>query len=135
MSEQEKKEYLMRYREAEDEVARVQEELLLWQGRAKRTPGGWSMEPRGGTGEGFPACVERVAELQGALQTAVEYGTRLRRSISAAIAAMQSPRLRLLLQLRYVSGCTWAEIAQRMDYAQRQVHNLHHKALDELRFA
>jgi DNA-directed RNA polymerase specialized sigma subunit len=45
---------------------------------------------------------------------------------------MDDPVLRDLLALRYISGLTFEQTAERLFYSWRQIMNLHGKALDSL---
>ena len=40
---------------------------------------------------------------------------------------------REVLELRYLSGLTWVQIARRMGYEERQVRRIHQRALDAIR--
>lgn len=55
----------------------------------------------------------------------------LKREMSNLISEMESPSHRLLLELRYLSGSTWEEVATIMGYDIRWVYRLHRKALKE----
>ena len=37
--------------------------------------------------------------------------------------------MRALLEIRYLNGCTWEEVAERMHYTTRNIYNLHSAAL------
>lgn len=45
MSSQEKKNFLMRYRDCEREIVRLEEEIARWQSRAERITAGYSPAP------------------------------------------------------------------------------------------
>ena len=48
------------------------------------------------------------------------------------ISHLQDRKLRSVLQMRYLCGMTWEEIAQKMQYTLRWVHQLHRKAIRQL---
>lgn len=47
------------------------------------------------------------------------------------IHAIENPDHEFILELRYINGLTWEEIADEMGYSVRHVHRLHEKALEE----
>jgi len=55
----------------------------------------------------------------------------LKRELAAFVSEMDTPSYRLLLELRYLSGSTWEEVATIMGYDVRWVYRLHRKALKE----
>ena len=69
MSSQEKKNFLMRYRDCEREIVRLEEEIARWQSRAERITAGYSPTPgaHGETRDRVQEAVCEMAELRGAL--------------------------------------------------------------------
>jgi len=55
----------------------------------------------------------------------------LKRELATFVAEIENPSYRLLLELRYLSGSTWEEVAAMMGYDVRWVYRLHRKALKE----
>lgn len=51
----------------------------------------------------------------------------------ALIEAVPDAAGREVLELRYLSGLTWVQIARRMGYEERQVRRIHQRALDAIR--
>lgn len=133
MTERETKAYLRRYRENEVEIRRLQEELTLWSSRAEKVTPSFGPAPGGGQSEGFPACVERMAELQAELAAALTQALELRREVAAAISALPDARARLLLRLRYIDGLTWERVAEKLGISYQWACALHAKAIEKLR--
>ena len=128
MTVEEKKAYLMQYRVNEREIERLQEEIAKWQSRAEKVTAGWNAVPGGGAGEGFPACVEKIAELQAELGADLERSVELHRTVSRAISAVEDSRARLLLRLRYIDGLTWERVAEKMGCDERSARRIHKKS-------
>lgn len=55
----------------------------------------------------------------------------LKRELAAFVSEIENHSYRLLLELRYLSGSTWEEVAAIMGYDVRWVYRLHRKALKE----
>lgn len=55
----------------------------------------------------------------------------LKRELATFVSELENPSYRLLLELRYLSGSTWEEVATIMGYDVRWVYRLHRKALKE----
>nr|WP_276569323.1 DUF1492 domain-containing protein [Cytobacillus firmus] len=55
----------------------------------------------------------------------------LKRELATFVSEIGNPSHRLLLELRYLSGSTWEEVASIMGYDVRWVYRLHRKALKE----
>ena len=58
----------------------------------------------------------------------------LKREMATLIERVNDPSQRLLLEMRYLCGNTWEDIAQKMGYDLRWVYRLHGKALQEFDF-
>ncbi|MDQ0154172.1 DUF1492 domain-containing protein [Robertmurraya andreesenii] len=55
----------------------------------------------------------------------------LKRELAAFVSKIENSSHRLLLELRYLSGSTWEEVAAIMGYDLRWIYRLHRKALKE----
>lgn len=132
MERQEKMDYLKQYRIAGAAEQRLRAELAMWRSTAEKMTAALSPVPRGpGNGAGhLERAVEHLAELEDALNAALEERVRLRLAVNAAIQTVPDDRLRYLLERRYVDGCTWEQIALDMDLTYQWICALHKKALD-----
>lgn len=134
MTNQQKKEYLQKYRSAEREEKRLELEILRWRARAEKTTTGFC-QASGGAGDGrsLEHTVARIDELAGQLTRKRDELVSLRRAIGAAIDAVPDARLRELLKLRYIEGLTWGKLAVVMGYDDlRWLYRLHGRALEQL---
>lgn len=135
MTNQEKKEELNKYLEAEAQSARLTGEIARLYSKAEKTTATLSMVPGGGSGENkIEAAVEAIEALAVELGEKQLKATRIRRDIEDAIAAVPDERLRRLLRYRYIDGMKWERIAGVMGYEQRHVTRLHGDALTAISF-
>ena len=56
----------------------------------------------------------------------------LKRELKTFVAEIENSSYRLLLELRYLGGSTWEEVAAIMGYDVRWVYRLHRKEANEL---
>jgi len=74
------------------------------------------------------AMVDVHRELKGQIDALMHESKRAER----LIAVLPDGRHRSVLQLRYLCGMGWEEIADKMQYTLRWVHKLHREAIDML---
>lgn len=134
MTNQEKKRYLLRYRNNEAEINRMIEELARWESKARRVTSNWGNTQGGRSEQGdrVQVCVEHIIKLQNQLAEQIDFGVQLRESIEAAISAVGDERLQLLLRYRYIDDLRFEEIAVRMNYSLRQAIRMHGVALEKM---
>lgn len=136
MNNQQKKEYLSQYRYAVKRAARTDAEIAQWRSVAEKvTPTLSGMPNGGGTGNRIENAVEQMDALREKLNDQMARCAQIRIAIDNAIGSVPDERLRYLLELRYVDGCTFEQIAVNMHYTWRQVCNLHGNALRELKIS
>jgi len=73
----------------------------------------------------------KLMSLEEEINNDVDQLIDLKRELATFVSEMENPSYRLLLELRYLSGSTWEEVAVIMGYDVRWVYRLHRKALDE----
>lgn len=86
----------------------------------------------GGTNYNMEALLDKKSKLENLYFDKVTELTEEMESIERAIEWLE-PRERTLLRLYYISGLTWEQVAEEMNYSWRQVHNIHGKALEKLK--
>lgn len=84
--------------------------------------------PRGGTLD-WTETADRIIELERVVNAQVRDLCRLKRAGIQAIDRIEEARLREVLELYYLDGYTWEQVAERMGYTIRNVTNLHGAAL------
>lgn len=123
------KEFLRRARsvdrrvdEATERVERIRARLEA--GRMSSVTG----MPRGGAKD-WTETADRLIELEQRVNAQVREMVRWKLAAIDAIDAVEEARLREVLELYYIDGFTWEQVAQRMELDPRWVFRLHGKAL------
>jgi RNA polymerase sigma factor (sigma-70 family) len=125
------KEYLRQYGQLKREVLRLIDERQRWVDLATRITPSYSDAPKGGqSGDGkIPAAVEKIVEQERRIDAKIAEMAKLLDEIEKLLGEVGNPDYRLLLELRYLQGLTWEQIAERMRYSRRHVIRLHGSAL------
>lgn len=125
------KEYLHQYGQLKREVLRLIDERQRWVDLATKITPTYSDAPKGGQSSAgkIPAAVERIAEQEEKIDAKIAELTKLQGEIEKLLNEVKNPDYRLLLELRYLQGLTWEQIAERMHYSWRHIVRLHGKAL------
>lgn len=126
------KEFLRRARgidrrvdEAMERVDRLRAKLEA--GRMSRITG----MPRGG-GEDWTATADRLIELEQRVNARIRELVRVKQAAMEAIDRVGEARLREVLELYYLDGYSWDQVAERMAMDKRWVFRLHGKALQRI---
>ena len=130
MTSQEKKAWLGRYRQLDQRIGQLAEEISLWRSRAQKITPSYEGQPRGGGEDRLQSAVEMILQLEKEADREIDALVGLKGEIHRAIRTVEDPTLRLLLEYRYIHGLTWEQVAERMGYDQRWVYRLHGKALN-----
>lgn len=123
------KEFLRKAREVDRYVDEAMERVerlraKLETGRISQLTG----MPRGGSSD-WTVTADRLIELEQKVNARTRELVRWKLAAIDAINAVEEMRLREVLELYYVDGFTWEQVAERMGYEQRQVYRLHGMAL------
>ena len=126
------KEFLRRARsvdrrvdEATERVDRLRAKLEA--GRMSRITG----MPRGGS-EDWTATADKVIELEKRVNARIRDLCALKHAAMDAIDQVDEARLREVLELYYIDGFSWDQVAERMGLDKRWVFRLHGKALQKI---
>lgn len=126
-----KKEYLRRFRESKLKEQELLDELNTLEGRYILPSKVIDDMPHGGAGDQdlseFGAQYDKLyREIKAQYQKSME----IYHEVSEAIEAMDAGEgLKTLLRYRYISGCSWEQVAVNMHYSYRRVTQLHGMAL------
>jgi DNA-directed RNA polymerase specialized sigma24 family protein len=84
--------------------------------------------PRGG-GADWTETADRLIELERVVNARTREWVRWKLDAIDAIRSVGEPRLAEVLELYYIDGLTWEQVAQRMGLDLRWVYRLHGRAL------
>lgn len=130
---QKKISWLSRFRKSEQELSRLYDEQERWRAKAEKVTQRISPMPTGApSGNRVQDAVEKIGEVESHISREIVEQCAVRDEIASTIAAVPDETMRLLLQLRYMDGLTWEEIAVKMHYTYQWVCVLHGRALKEL---
>ena len=123
------KEFLRRARSVDRRVDEAQERVdrlraRLEAGRLSRVTG----MPRGG-GADWTETADRLIELEQRVNARIRELVRWKLAANDAIRQVEEPRLAEVLELYYIDGFTWEQVAERMGLDLRWVYRLHGRAL------
>ena len=115
MTSQEKKAYLERYKEANQEIDRLCEELSRWRALATKITPVLSQESAGGhEGENqIELAVEKIIALEGQINTKINEILKTKQRVEEAIQTVQDGTLKEVLDRR-ILGETWKQITVHM---------------------
>lgn len=134
MTSQQKISYLKRYRRIIQRIDRKYQEIQQWHDRAGLKAMQYSDMPRGGNGDNpIESAIENIVAAEQAIVGEIKELTELRKRIESAIENVEDETLRLLLELRYIDGKVFEQIAIDMSYSYMQITRLHGKALEAIK--
>lgn len=101
--------------------------------RNMRITASYSDMPRGGScpGDKVGDIVGKIAELDDEIDNKIEDLVDLKLEATRLIDQLDA-RESLLLDMRYIQGKEWEEIARVFSYEERSIHRIHSKALNQL---
>ena len=108
--------------EATERVERLRAKLEA--GRMSKITG----MPRGGA-EDWTMTADRLIDLERRVNAKIREMVRVKQSAMDVIDRVEEARLREVLELYYIDGFTWDQVAQRMGLDLRWVFRLHGRAL------
>ena len=136
MTNSEKKAFLCQYGENEREIARLEEEIALWNAQVTKITTGYSPMPLHSAYENkMQTAVIKIIELKSELYDRLIDATELRRSIQRTVDLVEEARFRNLLTYRYIDTLKWEKISDKLHVEFRYVLRLHNKALVCLKIA
>ena len=127
------KEFLRRARSVDRRVDEAQERVerlraRLESGRMSSVTG----MPRGG-GSDWTETADRLIELEQVVNQRTRELVRWKLAAIDAIRAVEEPREAEVLELYYIDGLTWEQVAKRIGLDLRWVYRLHGRALTAVR--
>lgn len=132
MTVQEKIDWLDQYRDLNREIDRELEELSRWRSRAEQITPDTSGIPGGGSEDRIQTAIEKICEIENQIKDKIDRLISLRQEIERTIDAVPDSRYREVLRRKYIDGCTFEQIAEKMDRSDRWVKYLHKCALRQV---
>jgi DNA-directed RNA polymerase specialized sigma24 family protein len=122
------KRFLSRAYHIDQKIERRTEEAARLRSRLEKATAQLTGMPRGGNSDWTDTEV-KVLELEEQIKAEIERLCQVKREIREAIDQVEDKRYRELLEMRYLSGFTFEQIAVAMHYDWRHVMRLHGEAL------
>lgn len=132
LTNQEKKEYLRRYKAADDEINDLLRERERVMSRLTRMTPTLSGMPRGGEKDALAEGMDKLIALDREIGDKVDRLIDLRREIEGYLSTVCNATQRRLLRLRYLHCMSWDRVAVEMGYELRWVYRVHGRALSAL---
>lgn len=77
--------------------------------------------------------VQRIIEMESDIAGLYDDATKAMQKISNAINTLQDPVERAVMELHYINGYTWEQVAVHVGYSWTQTHEYHGRALHHLK--
>lgn len=133
MTNQEKKEYLRRYKAADEEINDLLREKERVMSRLTRMTASITGMPKGGgERDALAGGMDKLIALDREIDCKVDALITLRRQIEGCIATVGNVTQQRLLRLRYLECMSWDRVAVEMGYEHAHVTRLHGAALSAL---
>lgn len=130
MTSREKIDFLKKYKTINNRINGKIEELEMWRDKACRVTPSYSDMPKGGEqGDKIQTAVENIIEIEEQINESIDELVRIKAEVRVAIDTVQDNTLKYLLELRYINGKTFEQIAVDMNYSYMHICRLHGKAL------
>ena len=130
----EKKEILLKYRSTVREIEWLEREIQKWRSNAERMTASYHAAPASG-GSNRRSIEEAVEQIDKLIRRFMDYQSdliRTRGMIENAIESLRDPVLQEVLQMRYLDGLNFHQIAGKLGYSDRHLVRLHRAALEKM---
>ena len=124
-------EILRRVRWLDAEIDGKLEQIERWRALAERSTTSYASS----SGSVSPASdsrmniADKIVDAEQEINIEIDQLVELKNKARAIIAGVPDARMRLILEMRYVNGARWGEIADASHYTERNVYRLHKAAL------
>ena len=128
------KDKLRQYRNLIDDIKKKEYRLLELETRATNITYCMEQDPvsGGGSKDKMADQVAAIVELKDEINEQLAVLYRKEREIRRAIKGLES-RERILMELKYIEGLRWEEVAVEMNYSWQHIHRLHAECLERLK--
>ena len=127
------KEYFSRATKLDETINSKLQQVAVLRDLALKTTSVLQTDKIQGTKQRSPMenALVKLMSLEEEINTDIDNLVDLKRELASFVARIDNPSYRLLLELRYLSGRTWDEVAAMMGYEVSWIYRLHKKALKE----
>ena len=124
-------EYLRRALALDMQIDAGFEQIQQLRALAERRTAVYGREKVGGNGAADRRMdvVARIVDAERELDAKIDRMIAMRAEIREVIGRVPDERMRVLLELRYLNGRNWEDVAEKMNYTTRNIYNLHSAAL------
>ena len=128
------KEYLSQAFRLDQRINSKLEQVSRLRGLATKATGSFQAERISGTSQHSPmeSAVVKLIDLEYEINDDIDRLVDLKREMADLIGEIADPSHRILLELRYLGGNRWEDIALKMGYDLRWIYRLHGRALKEV---
>lgn len=127
------KEYLNQYRALNKYIDCKLEQISQLEAFATRLSPTAMFDRSGNISDRVGSNVAKIVDLERKIDSDIDELVKLRDEISCTISQISDVNIRILLEMRYLSGYSWEKIASKMHYAEKYVTGvLHRRALNEV---
>lgn len=88
--------------------------------------------PRGGLGLDTIDLLSDKLNIEQELLERLEFGLDMKSEVIEVIRTVRDPKLRLILEMKYLDFMSIGEIASRLGYSSNHISRLHNEAIDSL---
>lgn len=139
MTLKDKKEYLESYLQYHTTIKQKQDEINKETERletlATNATGGYSFMPKSkgkGKEDSYIKLVQYKDKIKGKLDKEIDILSRKKQRVVEAIEQAGDDTLINILKYHHINGLTFAGIAEKMDYSERNIYFLYRKALNRI---
>ena len=123
------KQFLSQAYRLDKRIERRTEDIARMRARMEKATVQLTGMPRGGSGADWTDVSIRVLEYEASVKAEIAELCRVKQMIREAIDAVEDARYRELLELRYIVGMRWEQIAVEMNYSFDRIKHMHGEAL------
>lgn len=81
----------------------------------------------------YVEIIEKIVELENQITAEIDDYVDFKTQIHNAINSVEKPNENLVLRYRYIEMMSWDEIAEKMNYSNKQIRRIHYEALKSLK--
>jgi len=128
-----RKEHLKEYRHICEELRQLNNERVKWLSRAERSTRAPSMTPAMGQHDPMPLIMDKLTGIRASADALSARLCDAKLRIERAIDKLPSLQ-RQVMRARYIEGKSWDAVSEEMAYSVMQLHRIHKKAMEALKF-